>query len=124
MTLTVGSELDRKVVEALERGARWLLDTQDRDGWWKGDLETNVTMDAEDLMLREFLGIRGEERTRGSAAWIRSKQREDGTWASFHGGPPELSTTVEAYLALRLAGDPPDAEHMRKAASYVREAGG
>src|SRR6266545_2351521 len=106
MTLTVGSELDRKVVEALERGARWLLDTQDRDGWWKGDLETNVTMDAEDLMLREFLGIRGEERTRGSAAWIRSKQREDGTWASFHGGPPELSTTVEAYLALRLAGDP------------------
>ena len=28
------------------------------EGWWKGELETNVTMDAEDLLLREFLGIR------------------------------------------------------------------
>jgi squalene-hopene/tetraprenyl-beta-curcumene cyclase len=124
MTLTVGGDLDRQVAEALNRGTQRLLDLQDRDGWWKGDLETNVTMDAEDLMLREFLGIRTEERTRGAAAWIRSKQREDGTWATFHGGPAELSTTVEAYLALRLAGDPPDAEHMRKAAEWVRQAGG
>ncbi|HZD73103.1 MAG TPA: squalene--hopene cyclase [Actinomycetota bacterium] len=124
MTLAVGREIDPKVAGALERGAQRLLDMQDRDGWWKGDLETNVTMDAEDLMLREFLGVRGEERTRGAAAWIRSRQREDGTWATFHGGPPELSTTIEAYLALRLAGDPPEAGHMRKAAGYVREAGG
>ncbi len=33
---------------------------QHADGWWKGELETNVTMDAEDLLLREFLGIRTE----------------------------------------------------------------
>jgi squalene-hopene/tetraprenyl-beta-curcumene cyclase len=124
MTLAVGSGLDRQVVEALQRGAQRLLDTQHHDGWWKGDLETNVTIDAEDLMLREFLGIRTDERTRGVAAWIRSKQRADGTWAAFHGGPPELSTTVEAYLALRMAGDPPDAEHMRRAAEQVRAAGG
>jgi squalene-hopene/tetraprenyl-beta-curcumene cyclase len=124
MTLTVGGDLDRQVAGALKRGTQRLLDLQYRDGWWKGDLETNVTMDAEDLMLREFLGIRTEERTRGGATWIRSKQREDGTWATFHGGPAELSTTVEAYLALRLAGDPPDAEHMRKAAEWIRQAGG
>jgi squalene-hopene/tetraprenyl-beta-curcumene cyclase len=124
MALAVGSGLDRQVAEALRRGAQRLLDMQHRDGWWKGDLETNVTMDAEDLMLREFLGIRSQERTRGAAAWIRSKQRADGTWASFHGGPPELSITVEAYLALRMAGDPPDAEHMRRAAEHVRAAGG
>ena len=30
---------------------------QHPDGWWKAELETNVTMDAEDLMLRHFLGI-------------------------------------------------------------------
>src|SRR5919197_3839385 len=100
MTTTVGREIDRQAADALQRGAQRLLDMQHRDGWWKGDLETNVTMDAEDLLLREFLGIRTEERTRGAAARIRSKQREDGTWATFHGGPAELSTTVEAYLAL------------------------
>src|SRR6266540_3607758 len=104
MTVTTGKDLDLQAATALERGAGRLLALQDSDGWWKGDLETNVSMDAEDLLLREFLGIRTDERTKGAAAWIRSKQREDGTWATFHGGPPDLSTTIEAYVALRLAG--------------------
>ncbi len=38
--------------------------------------------------------------------------------------PGELSTTIEAYWALRLAGDSPDAEHMRAAAAFIREHGG
>ena len=84
-------------------------------GWWKGELETNVTMDAEDLLLREFLGIRTAEETAQAAAWIRSQQREDGTWANFYGGPGDLSTTIESWVALRLAGDPVDAPHLAKA---------
>ncbi|HLY48275.1 MAG TPA: squalene--hopene cyclase, partial [Solirubrobacteraceae bacterium] len=56
--------------------------------------------------------------------WIRSQQRADGSWAKFAGGPGDLSTTIEAYVALRLAGDPPEAEHMRAASSFVRGAGG
>jgi squalene-hopene/tetraprenyl-beta-curcumene cyclase len=110
--------------KAVERGTAYLLSRQHPDGWWKGDLETNVTMDAEDLLLREFLGIRDEERTAATARWIRSQQREDGTWSTFHGGPGELSTTVEAYVALRLAGDDPDDEHMATAAKWVRDQGG
>ena len=109
---------------AAERGVERLLALQSPEGWWRGELETNVTMEAEDLLLREFLGVRGEELTRLTANWIRSRQREDGTWAVFYGGPPELSTTIEAYTALRLAGDPPDAEHMRLAAEFVRDHGG
>ncbi|MGH9062535.1 MAG: squalene--hopene cyclase, partial [Acidimicrobiales bacterium] len=89
-----------------------------------GELETNVTMDAEDLLLRELLGIRTDAGTAATAAWIRSQQREDGTWATFYGGPGELSATVEAYVALRLAGDPPDDPHMARAAAFVRDAGG
>jgi squalene-hopene/tetraprenyl-beta-curcumene cyclase len=110
--------------EALERAVRHLRSLQDAEGWWKGELETNVTMDAEDLLMREFLGVRTPEQTRASAAWIRSRQRADGTWATFHGGPGDLSTTVEAYAALRLAGDRPEAEHLRAAAAFVRERGG
>ena len=34
-----------------------LLSLQKPDGHWRGLLETNVTMDAEDLLLRAFLGI-------------------------------------------------------------------
>ncbi len=92
---------------ALERAREHLLSLQEEGGWWRGELQTNVTMDAEDMLLREFLGIRRAEETERSAAWIRSQQRDDGTWANFHGGPGELSTTIEAYWALRLAGDDP-----------------
>ncbi|KAB7846567.1 squalene--hopene cyclase [Streptomyces mobaraensis NBRC 13819 = DSM 40847] len=109
---------------ATARATEYLLSRQNEQGWWKGDLETNVTMDAEDLLLREFLGIRDDRTTRAAARWIRSQQRPDGTWATFHGGPGELSATVEAYVALRLAGDAPDEPHMAAASAWVRERGG
>ncbi|NGO74870.1 squalene--hopene cyclase [Streptomyces sp. YC504] len=110
--------------QANQRAIEYLLDHQDDEGWWKGDLETNVTMDAEDLLLRQFLGIRDEKTTQASALFIRGEQRADGTWATFYGGPGELSTTVEAYVALRLAGDDPEAEHMAKASAWIRAEGG
>src|SRR4029077_9703568 len=109
---------------ALELACEHLLSVQDDGGWWRGELQTNVTMDAEDMLLREFLGVRRAEETARSSAWIRSQQREDGTWANFYGGPGDLSTTIEAYWALRLAGDPPDAPHMREAADFIRRRGG
>ncbi|MBA3809156.1 MAG: squalene--hopene cyclase, partial [Solirubrobacterales bacterium] len=109
---------------ALELACERLLAMQDAAGWWRGELQTNVTMDAEDMLLREFLGIRQAAASERSAAWIRSQQRADGTWANFHGGPGELSTTIEAYWALRLVGDPAEAEHMRRAAEFIRAQGG
>ncbi|MGH9217335.1 MAG: squalene--hopene cyclase, partial [Acidimicrobiales bacterium] len=96
------------VRSALERARDHLLALQSPEGWWKGELETNVTMDAEDLMLRHVLGILDPATALPAAEWIRSRQRDDGTWATFHGGPGDLSTTVEAYVALRLAGDAQD----------------
>jgi squalene-hopene/tetraprenyl-beta-curcumene cyclase len=110
--------------EAMLRACEHLFATQDPRGFWKGELETNVTMDAEDLLLREFLGIRTDDETKHAATWIRSLQRSDGSWGTFKGGPAELSTTIEAYVALRLAGDPVDAPHMRRAAELVRGMGG
>jgi squalene-hopene/tetraprenyl-beta-curcumene cyclase len=120
--LTFEARSEAEVALGLSRDH--LLSLQDDQGWWRGELQTNVTMDAEYLLLREFLGIRTVEETERSAAWIRSQQREDGTWANFHGGPGELSTTVEAYWALRLAGEDPDAAHMSAAAEFVRAHGG
>ena len=111
-------------VAALERSREHLLSLQDERGWWRGELQTNVTMDAEDILLREFLGIREAAPTERSAAWIRSQQRDDGSWTNFYGGPGDLSTTVEAYWALRLAGDPAGAQHMRAAAAFIRAHGG
>src|SRR5947209_2761720 len=109
---------------ALGRGRDHLLSLQQPDGHWRGLLQTNVTMDAEDVLLREFLGIRDQRRLSRSAAWIRSQQAADGSWAKFAGGPGDVSTTIEAYWALKIAGDEPAADHMARAAAWVREHGG
>src|SRR4051812_13299404 len=125
MTVMAQPRLHDAARTALERATEHLLSLQHADGWWKGELETNVTIDAEDIFLRRYLRVPDvAETTRRSAVWIRSKQRPDGSWATFFGGPADLSTTVEAYVALRIAGDPPEAAHMRRAGAFVRDAGG
>ena len=124
VTVTASPRVDAARARRSRAAATHLLSLQHPDGWWKGELETNVTIDAEDLFVRHFLGILTEPQRNATARWIRSKQREDGTWATFFGGPGDLSTTVEAYVALRLVGDPPDAAHMRDAAAFVRDGGG
>ncbi|MEQ8718582.1 MAG: squalene--hopene cyclase [Acidimicrobiales bacterium] len=116
--------LTAQAIEARDAAVAALLERQDPEGWWKGELETNVAIEAEDLLLRRFLGIEDAEITRLTANWIRSSQRSDGTWATFYEGPPDLSVTVEAYTALRLAGDPVDASHMAKAREFILDAGG
>jgi squalene-hopene/tetraprenyl-beta-curcumene cyclase len=124
MAVRVESRMEAAARLTLRRASDHLLGLQHPGGWWKGELETNVTMDAEDLLLRQFLGIRGEEQTRLAANWIRSQQRVDGTWTNFYGGPADLSTTIEAYVALRLAGDGPEAPHMSLALEFIRDQGG
>ncbi|MGW0580237.1 squalene--hopene cyclase, partial [Streptomyces sp. NPDC002920] len=124
ITIPVAAGVQEAAVRAVRRATDHLLAQQDAEGWWKGDLETNVTMDAEDLLLRQFLGIRDEATTQAAARFVRGEQRDDGTWATFYGGPSDLSATVEAYVALRLAGDAPEAPHMAKASAWVRDRGG
>ncbi|MEV6423752.1 squalene--hopene cyclase [Streptomyces sp. NPDC051662] len=119
-----GGDLRVAAERATARSVEHLLGRQDAQGWWKGDLATNVTMDAEDLLLRQFLGIQDARTTEASALFIRGEQRSDGTWSTFYGGPGELSATIEAYVALRLAGDSPEDPHMARASRWVREHGG
>ncbi|MFD8963709.1 squalene--hopene cyclase [Streptomyces sp. NPDC059568] len=123
-TPAVAGDLLAAAERATARSVEYLLGKQDAQGWWKGDLETNVTMDAEDLLLRQFLGVQDARTTEAAALFIRGEQRADGTWATFHGGPGELSATIEAYVALRLAGDSPEDPHMARASQWVREQGG
>src|SRR2546421_454906 len=68
-------EAGRGARTALDLACEHLLGLQNSAGWWKGELQTNVTMDAEDLLLREFLGIREPEATARSAAFCRGGSR-------------------------------------------------
>ena len=110
--------------ETIRRSQDYFLRTQHPDGYWSGELETNVCMAAEYLLLTHFLAARDDGRWRKIARYLRRQQRPDGTWAIYYGGPPDLNATVEAYFALKLAGYPPTDRAMGKARRFVLSAGG
>ncbi len=108
----------------LDRAVGWLLERQHADGWWTGELETNVTMTAEHVLLLRFLGVPFDAIAQGAAAHILHHQREDGSWALYYDGPADLSTTIEAYVALKVLGVDPAGDPMRRALRVIRAAGG
>jgi len=109
---------------ARDQGVSALLRRQHPDGWWKGNLESNASIEAEDLLLRHFLGISDPETLAATANWLRHRQSADGTWSAFYQGPADVSITAEAYVALKLAGDSMDAQHMRAARQFILDSGG
>jgi len=120
-----GSSVEHAALDlVVERSQAWFAREQFAEGFWWAELESNATMDAEYLLLTWFLGARDEERWRGVAQDIRNYQRDDGSWAMYHGAPGDLSTTIECYFALKLAGDSADAPHLSRARDFVRARGG
>jgi squalene-hopene/tetraprenyl-beta-curcumene cyclase len=111
-------DLDRVV----ERSRGWFRRHQFDEGFWWAELESNATMDAEYILLTHFIGQRDEAIWRGVAQDIRSYQRDDGSWALYAGAPGDLSTTIECYFALRLAGDA--GPHLARARRFIVERGG
>jgi len=109
---------------ALTAAVTWLLDHQDPGGWWVGELETNVTMTAEHVLLLRFLGLDTGPIREGAIRHVLGAQRGDGSWGLFYEAPADLSTTIEAYAALKVLGVDPGSPPMRKALSVIRGLGG
>ncbi|HEX4211738.1 MAG TPA: squalene--hopene cyclase [Candidatus Dormibacteraeota bacterium] len=110
--------------DALGRAVHWLLERQDAEGWWTGELETNVTMTAEHVLLCRFLDLDLNPIRQGAIEHILRGQREDGSWALYHEGPADLSTTIEAYAALRVLGLDASAEPLARALRLIHRLGG
>ena len=110
------TRLDRAVEKATER----LLELQHPDGWWVGELESNATMIAEHLFWLHVLGLRDADTDRRLANDLLARRRDDGTWSNWWEGPADLSTTIESYVALRMAGVDVGEETL----AYIRREGG
>ena len=109
---------------ALTKAVHWLLERQAPAGWWTDELETNVTMTAEHVLLLRFLGIPLDAIRDGAIRHILHHQREDGSWALYYEGPADLSTTIEAYVALKVLGVDASRPEMQRALATIRTQGG
>ncbi|MCC6179352.1 MAG: squalene--hopene cyclase [Chloroflexi bacterium] len=120
-----GTRPDRAAsTDALRRAVDWLLNQQSSEGWWAGELETNVTMTAEHVLLLRFLGLDVAPIRAGAIRHFLQNQREDGSWALYFEGPADLSTTIEAYVALKVLGLDPASPPMTRARRVIHQQGG
>ena len=117
-------EMDSQVGEAVGRSVNWLLSVQAQEGYWWAELEADTTLESDYILFLHILGQSSPEKSRKLARHIREKQLPDGGWNIFYGGPAELSASVKAYVALRLAGDPASAAHLERAKGKIHELGG
>jgi squalene-hopene/tetraprenyl-beta-curcumene cyclase len=106
--------------DAIDSGTRRLLELQRPDGIWVGELESNVTMTAQHLFWNHAVGLRTPDLDRRIANELMSRMRDDGTWSIWFEGPPDLSTSLEAYVALRMCGIDPGPRSL----SYLQREGG
>jgi squalene-hopene/tetraprenyl-beta-curcumene cyclase len=119
--VTVAPErIETRLDAAIDAATVRLLELQNPGGWWVGELESNATMIAQHLFWHHVLGLRTPELDRKIANELLARQREDGTWSIWFEGPADLSTSIEAYAALKLAGVDPGP----KAREYIRSRGG
>jgi squalene-hopene/tetraprenyl-beta-curcumene cyclase len=109
---------------AVDRACRHLLGLQRPDGHWVGELQGDTILESEYILLLAFLGHEGEEVCRKAARYLLAQQAPDGGWSNYPGGPAELSVSVKAYFALKLAGHDPRAPYMARAREVIRGLGG
>ena len=108
----------------IERSRNFFYREQLPQGYWWAELESNCTITAEYIMLFHFMGIVNKDRERKMANYLLSKQTSEGFWTIYHGGPGDISTSVEAYFALKLAGYSADHPAMAKARAFILKKGG
>jgi squalene-hopene/tetraprenyl-beta-curcumene cyclase len=113
-----------RLAEAIARGQKYLLAQQDAEGFWWAELEANVTLTAEYVMLHRILGADRERQVQKAVRYLLREQRSGGGWELYYGDGGELSTSIEAYFALKLAGRGADEEPMQRARAFILARGG
>ena len=108
----------------IDDAARDLRERRRDDGHWVFPLEADATISSEFILLMHYLDEVDAELEADLADYVRSLQADHGGWPLFHGGGLNVSASVKAYYALRLAGDPADAPHLVRARDAILAHGG
>ena len=124
----------RQGLEAVIRSAsQHLLDRQNPEGYWLGELEADTTLESDYILLQLWLyppGADGRwtpptrQKLEKAARYILKRQLPDGGWNLYPGGPANISACVKAYFALKLVGLHGSQESLKRARRRILELGG
>ena len=128
----VGTSLEAATEHAARRAAGWLAGLQRRDGHWCAQLTADTTLEADYILFQLWLyppkDGQWEPETRPlvdqAARSILDRQLPDGGLNIYPGGPSEVSASVKAYFALKLAGIPPEDPRMARLRERILDLGG
>ena len=107
--------------DAIARAQAHVLTCQAPDGPWVGECEGENTITAEYVLLCHLLDRVNHERQAKAVRYLKRRQRPDGGYALFEGGPTNLSATIKAYFAMKVAGVPVKKEGVQAAMEHLAE---
>ncbi|MGF1616170.1 MAG: squalene--hopene cyclase [Gammaproteobacteria bacterium] len=110
--------------ESVSRALGALLVDQHPEGYWCYELEADCTIPSEYILMMHFMDEIDTALEQKLAVYIRQRQAEHGGWPLYQGGAFDLSCSVKAYYALKLAGDSIQASHMARAREAILQRGG
>ncbi len=122
---TLQAENLDEIEQTIDECCGWFLTNQKEDGHWAFELEADATIPSEYIFLNHFLGEINSNLERNLASYLRSIQdKSHHGWPLYYGGDFNISASVKAYFALKLAGDDQEAPHMQRACKAILDRGG
>jgi len=132
VTATTRETIVSAAGEAAQRAAGHLLALQDASGHWCADLTADTTLESDYILLQLWLhppqGRDWNPPTRPlidkAVRSILARQLPDGGFNIYVKGPAEISATVKAYFALKVAGVAADDPRLARARERILALGG
>lgn len=119
-----GVQLADPINASIDAARDALLEQQNADGSWCGELEGDSILESEYVLLLVFLGREQSDQAKRAAHVLAAQQTDDGHWGQYPGAPIDVSASVKAYFALKLTGTDPETPAMRQAIEAIHAAGG
>lgn len=117
-------EFIAKVDYTIDRARKSLIARQHPEGYWHGSLEANAQMNAEFIIYNHFMDVVEPTLEAKLKKFLLDRQNPDGSWSLYPGGHGYLSSSIEAYFALKLTGMLAGDEPMMQARRWILSQGG
>ncbi len=110
---------------AIKKSQSYLLDIQNKSGYWAGELLADASVAAGYVPLMYFMQGHVDPLKQAKVVnYVKSCQNPDGSWSAHYGGPGDLNVSVQVYFSLKLSGVETSEPCLQKAGDFIRSKGG